>query len=311
MAWTSGTATDYVDLMNRMVAFLTTNTELVAANQNWVELSNNNEGFVRQYFLRGPGLSSSEQIFLQFRAFEDPANDRFNWQVNGALGYDALSPYEGQPNLSPDTYAYYWDQAIPYWFIANGQRIIVVARISTSYIVSYYGKLLPYGTPNAFPYRVVIGGCGGNPNARWSDSSDTFDVSCIMSPGTGCQFYTGDGGWRAIKNRSSRNGTSSTSDINVSPTHAGAFFRGTSSSWTTFSQVQPNPDGSYTRMPFILGTTKASPSVNMFGELDGLLWVTGTGNAAENIITDNGQDYLVVQNMNRTAWEEYAAVRLS
>ncbi|MGI9277485.1 MAG: hypothetical protein ACR2PT_21885 [Endozoicomonas sp.] len=309
MAFEQGTANGHVDLLDKVVSFLTTNQQLVDDKQNWQVLKTESEGYLRQFFLKAPGLSGKEEIYINFRVFDNKENDRYNWHTRGALGFIENQKFLDQPNLSPKTYSYYWDKAIPYWLVGNGQRVIIVAKISTSYVVSYFGKIIPYGTPKQFPYPLFIGGVGNDSGKRWSDSSNTFDVSCVMSPGQGCQFYTSDGGWRQVRNRYSTS-SSDTSYLNLLPTAQGGFFRARSSGWTTFKQVQPNPDGSYTLLPFMLATHNNYPSRNVYGELDGLLWVTGTGNAAENIITIDSQDYLVVQNMHRTDWEEYAAVRL-
>lgn len=310
MAYETGTATGHIDLLDKLIHFLTTHTDLVTTGENWTTLSTRDEGWSRQYFMKAPGVTTTEDIYINFRSFEDAPNDRYNWHVKGALSYSSASPLEGQPNTSPRSYVYLWNQPMPYWFVANGQRVIMVAKVSTTYIVTYFGKILPYGTPASFPYPLLIGGVGNQSTLRWSDSSITFDLSCLMSPGAGCQLYTSDGGWRIVRNRSGAKNTD-TSYLNMFPTAAGGFFKGAStSSWRAFDPIQPNIDGSYNLLPFYIGTEKNYPSRNCFGELDGLFWVTGVGNSSENIITINQVDYLVVQNMHRTDWEEYGAVRL-
>lgn len=306
MALETGTANGHIDLLDKLVEFLTSHSDLVGQGQNWELLSNSDEGFSRQYFLRAPGLTTRENIHLQIRGLEDPQNDRYNWQINSALGFSASATWQGQPNLSPDTFSYYSNKAIKYWFVGNGQRVIMVAKVSTSYVTIYLGKIHPYGTPGHFPYPVLVGGVGDKSTYRWSDATLTADVSCIANPGKGCYLYTNDGDWRQVINRAGA--SQNTGLIGVLPTCSGAFF--SSLQWTTLDQVQANFDGSYNLIPFILGTSHQQPSVNTFGELDGMFWVTGTGNSAENIITIDDEDYLVVQNMHRSSWTEYCAVRL-
>ena len=39
---------------------------------------------------------------------------------------------------------------MPYWFIANGRRFIVIVRVSSVYQSAYAGFILPYHLPNTF-----------------------------------------------------------------------------------------------------------------------------------------------------------------
>ena len=47
------------------------------------------------------------------------------------------------------------------------------------------------------------------------------------------------------------------------------------------------------------------------GVFEGVFHVTGFGNAAENILTIGGVDHLVVQNLFRTGFTDYWALRLA
>lgn len=47
------------------------------------------------------------------------------------------------------------------------------------------------------------------------------------------------------------------------------------------------------------------------GELDGMYSVPGYGNSVENIITANGVDHLVVQDVYRTGYSDYWALKLA
>jgi hypothetical protein len=49
----------------------------------------------------------------------------------------------------------------------------------------------------------------------------------------------------------------------------------------------------------------------VLGELDGAYFIPGFGQAAENIVTISGQDYLVVQNIFRTTSDAYWALKLA
>ncbi|NYZ69105.1 hypothetical protein H0A36_24090 [Endozoicomonas sp. SM1973] len=172
----------------------------------------------------------------------------------------------------------------------------------------YAGKILPYGTPNHFPYPVLISGCDKVWNRRWS--STKMDTSCIFSPGKGSYFYYPDGTWKQVINRygGETNPTTKIDQIMVAPTSSSGFIRTNISGWDG-NPISPNPDGSYVLLPLILYSTELSK--NVYGEVDGLHWISGLANASENVITIGEKQYLVVQNVFRTTWDEYGVVELS
>ena len=298
MAVEIGTADNYLDLLEKLKAFLTTNEELVSAGQQWEVLSEKDEDYPAQVFFRAPGLSGKENIFINIRAFYNQNGDYYNWRIQGSIGFEPTAKYTDQPQSSPQSYLYLWQHKIPYWFVANGQRVIVVAKVSTVYMTMYAGKILPYGTPSHFPYPILISGCDQAGGRRWS--STTLDTSCIFSPGKGSFLYYPDGTWKQVINRYG-NGSIENEKIMVAPTCAGGFIRANGSHWDG-QAISPNPDGSYMLLPLILYSTELSR--NVYGEVDGIYWVTGLANASENIIPSDGKKHIVVQNVFRTTWDQ-------
>ena len=47
--------------------------------------------------------------------------------------------------------------SIPYWFLADGRRVIIVAKITTVYEHAYLGFLDAYATPGEWTYPLVVG----------------------------------------------------------------------------------------------------------------------------------------------------------
>ena len=66
--------------------------------------------------------------------------------------------------------------------------------------------------------------------------------------------------------------------------------------------ARPCPDGSYPLLPLVLAG---------LGEMDGCHAVPGFGNAAENLVRVGGIDHLVVQDVFRTGYGDYWALRLA
>jgi hypothetical protein len=307
MAWETGTATDQADLLAKIVTFLTTNTALVAADQEWVDLGAAT-GQTTGTWLRGPGLTTTEEIFVGFQAVNDVPGDIYGIEIAAAQGYNALQSFANQPGKSPASFVAVWNDAMPYWIVANGQRVIVVVKVSTTYHAFYLGKILPYGTPTQYPYPVYVGG-ESLTNVRWSDTGHGFrhfvdPGSTASATASGSYLIYPDGAWQYFQNWYNSSGTE--------------FPSGTGRAvWPNFGlsggarlrELRDNIDGSYTLLPNILHSS--TPSIGVLGELDGVQWVSGFGNAAENIITVGGQDYLVVQNIFRTTRWSYWALKLA
>lgn len=299
MAYETGTAAGYSDLLDKLIAFVTTNTELVSLGQNWVAVAGGAIG-TSQVVLKGPGLSGSEEIYVGIYRAQNTTNDTYNWGIGGAVGW---SPTTGYAYHSGWRYMYLWQHSIPYWFIANGQRIIVIAKISTTYHAMYAGKFFPYATPAQYPYPIYIGAEDQVETDRWS--KDNEDIGTFQSPRRGSRLFYTDSTWKTVMNYYESSGSAAANtDVNVWPTGQPA-----NSNTQITGSVTTFPDGGYALLPLILHMSL--PAINVLGELDGVFWVTGQQNAAENIITVGADNYLVVQDIYRTARNDYFAVRLA
>lgn len=301
MAFSQGTAGDYLDLLSKL------NTFLLA--QGWSQKGSNTTTYAlgsdtvaAEYYWMAPGLSGTEQIFINARAYFNTGGNYYNWEMRGAQGYIAANGFAGQPGFSPATYLYLQNSSIPYTFIVNGQRVIIIAQVGTVCETAYLGKILPYGTPGQYPYPVFIGGSGYDQSRRFSDTSSYhhgfFDGvnAYIAQPG---------GAWGLVGNWATNGGGGTTGSgylVNIAPW----FVQGGASTRTNY--LTNNLDGSYSIMPATL--VEASPP-QLLGELDGVAFVTGYSNGAMNTISIGGTNWLVVQDTFRTAADNFAAFQLS
>ena len=299
MAYQQGTATDYLDLLSKLDTFLVA--------QGWTQKAHNTTSYAlgsdtvaAEYYWMAPGLSGTEQIYLQIRAYNNTGGNYFNWEIRGAQGYLASNAFSTQPIVSPATYLYLWNSSIPYTFIVNGQRAIIVAQVSTVYETAYMGKILQYGTPGEYPYPVFVGGSGYDQSRRFSDATDYqhafFDPvnAYVAQPG---------GAWVQTQNWSTDGvGAYSTTPVNILPWYVQG------SSYTRLSWLTSNLDGTYSVFPAML--VESSPT-QILGEFDGVGFVTGYSNGSMNTVTISGTDWLVVQDTFRTSVDRYAAFQLS
>lgn len=308
MAWTSGTATDYRDLLAKLRKFLT--TDMTPASERWTELRWDQQATTQELILKGPGLSGTDEIYIGIRSYQDASAGWYFWDLQGFIGYNAANVFSAQPGAI-DNYApgmSLWNAPIQYWFVANGRRVVVVAKVSTVYEAAYLGFIKPYATPGQYPYPLLVGGSmTGQRGRNYSVTSPNHRH--FVDPGedvqnnanTACMLRSPSGAWLPFQN----NYYSGTVEYR---------YDGLRPVWPTnygyLGNVREAPDGTYVLFPIVLTQNNSSSDHDLFGELDGCYWVSGFNNAAENLITVGGVNHLVVQNVYRTTVRDYWALRL-
>lgn len=310
MATEIGTATGYKDLLAKLRTFLTG----LAVNP-WTSLRYTVGGGVAadECILRAPGLAGTDQIFVGITTFENATADYFNWRLGGFTGFNNALAFGAQPGVMQNVFVQLWNSPIPYWFVANGRRVIMVAKVSTNYHMMYLGFLNQYASPNQYPYPLAIGGnFAMSPEPaltdvawRWSNTFFTrqnFPMSTRWDPGGGViadntstlRLRAPNGLWKAM--RCGPNGSySDVDDSTVWPYMAGMV------------NLQANLGADQSPVfPIILHDN--TPEV--YGELDGVYATSGQGRASEDTLTEGADSLLMVQNVTKTARNDYCAVRL-
>lgn len=308
MAFVTGTATDYLDLLNIVVSTATANGWVVVADARV-----SGEGAV---YLRGTGMAGLENIYCNISTAKNVGADNYLWYLNGATGYQGAATFTTQPGTITANYPAIalWNQPMKYWICVNPRRIIVVANVSTVYVACYLGFMLPYSTPTQYPYPLVIGG-SQNPGLRWSTVGNGSTLPFIPlhnNPNSVLWPRLPNGSWYPIHMQDSTNNSSfyynDYKSDGVWP--YGGMFETTYS----FRNLGLSLSGEYTLQPliihydnFISGSLYHHAAL---GEFDGVYHVAGRSNASENIVQIGGDDYLVVQNIYRTGLGDYVAVKL-
>lgn len=324
MAWTSGTAADAADLFDKLLAFLTTDTALVADGAAWTLLRR--DSFVLDpkrdlAELRGPGSSASDAIHVQLALYVDPAAPAYAIRVLGSQSWQSAVPIttpEGQPgSLQAGTGSLgilprmpLFNAAISYWFVANGRRFIVVAKSGAYWGSLYAGFILPYGTPAQYPYPLFIGAnsaTGDNYQssslqvancAFWRTDGDYSDVysAAILAPG---------GGWIGANRLDSAN------TGRIWPWGLTIESRRNTLGPFELASLTALPDGATPLLPAIVYDSATAHPFNIWGELDGVFAVPGKEIAAGDTVTAGGASHLVVQQATSTNAARYAAIQLS
>lgn len=294
MAWATGTATNYLDLLEKLKTFLTTNATLVSLNQEWEILATQAGG--TDVLLRGPGLAEDDEIHVRITTASNVGADRYGWDIAAFVSYNPGVAFSLQPGISPYGGIALWNSAITYWFIASGRRFIVIAKVSTVYSSMYAGFYLQYATPTEMPYPMLIAGSheNGAQDHRWSQAD--YNVGGFWDPSDGNAFLRSPGGsWLTLANYTMSSSRAAQNVTNTWP-------------YEMDLESAQGPDGVMPSFPVVIHSS--AEGGNVFGELDGVLWVTGNGVGSEDTVTIDGSTYLIVQSVYRTTRLDYAAIRL-
>lgn len=287
MAYTSGTATDYKNLIAILATF--------AAANGWTVL----EQTTNLLWMRGQGLAGTDEIYVGIQTYEDTGNGYYNWELFGAISWRSGRAPEGQPKNSGDdkVFTYLWNSSIPYWIVANPRRIILVAKVGTVYQFVHLGLLTPLGTDAQYPYPLLIGGCGSTKNQSYSAGNSYISAfwNTPQISGSNGMLRLPNGAWAIVG--------SSGGSVAIPQTKIVS-----ETSYTQIANLLSSPDGSYVPEQFFIVDSNRS---DIYGEIDGLFRVSGFGNSSENIITISGVNYMSFQDTFRSGNSNFCALRLN
>jgi hypothetical protein len=271
--------------------------------------------------LMGPGTSGADEIYTAIQTVKSAGDDYYNWRLMGMTAYGNVEmQYMSGITQGRLPRMLMWQEQIHYWFVANGRRYIVVAKISSVYETCYMGFALPYGLPTQFPYPLVIGGsaCPTTTVAYNRYSSTDYSHRSFMNPYTdnsivgACVVDTFDttnypstlkvlsgNAWVRLGNYYITN----LQYTNIVWPYCHGMY--SPSSYNDFSKyLKENMDGSYPIFPTII--MLSSPSLNIMGELQGIFATTGFGGiAAEDTFSLDGFTYVAFPctfNASRGDW---------
>lgn len=312
MAVEIGVASNYNDLYTKLRDFLTTNVDLVTAGQEWSVLSGPAVGALTpsdELLLQGPGNAGTDEILVGLHPSVSVGSDYYNLGIAGYSSYNPGIPLVDQPNRLAERYLHLWDSSMPYWFIANGRRFIVVVRVTTVYESAYAGFILPYHLPTTWAYPHFVGACSRQATWRYSQI-DQGGHSAFFNPGsytssnsvavsnTSAALRLPDGTWQWIANKYQASTEAPHNINNTAPW----------GQWMGLTTYRDGLDGEHKPSPAEIAITSPYPA--NLGALEGVWYSPGFGTASENTITVDGVTYLIVQNTYRTSNHEYAGIAL-
>lgn len=322
MAYTSGSATDWINLAEVLHTWLT-------GTCGWASLAytagNVDTGGMSMY-LRAPGADTDKQVFINIQSVFDNTIPAYAWDVRGAIGYNAAVSFVNQPGTSEPTYFSLWKSTINYWFYASNRRVIVIAKCNNAYISMYAGFFLPWATPAQYPFPLFIGGSDGT--LRAYNDSNSAHSSFVMPGGpsdlSGAKVRAQSGTWLKVCNKVSQTAQYSSAGTNTNYPFMfpyDACRSGWSSSsalgWRLAStagevtesgiinKLVPTNQGERCLMPVQI--MNGGP-VAQFGALDGIYFPMGNGLSSEQTATFDGRTFRVFAAITRTQSTDFFAV---
>jgi len=208
MAFETGTATDYLDLLNKLKLFMTgansptSGLEWVVIKENStfnspqnqipdgsgaIKTAANNDQDHTEIIFRGTGGVSPEQnIYFGIQTLGLAVSGYFNWQMRGLTGLLDTSPetdFLDQPGISPPAYLTLQNTIMTYWFVGNDRHVKGTVKTGTAFQHFYLGFLNTFSTVTEYPYPLAVCGTAELEQRIFSQNSINLAASVINGGG--------------------------------------------------------------------------------------------------------------------------------
>lgn len=306
MAFITGTATDYHDLLDDLRAWL-------VGTVGWTQLAYTAPASITdqaELYLRGPGAGAGRQVFVNIQTFSNVPNAAYGWKIRGATAYDVSLGFDAQENVSPEIFYNTWQFSMPYWFYANDRRFIVVARVSSSDVSCYCGFFLPFATPDEYAQPLYVG--ANYPILEQHDIENTRN-RMIADPGSDTAYFLTRGGstWRGVTNH-----LNATTAISIQGGERSVLWpfrtpRADSNpddnDWNNngISDLRPNLNG---ELPLWTVHIINPEDRILMGALDGVYAAPGFNRTSQQVLTQGGQTFRIFQNIFRTTDRDFMGI---
>lgn len=318
MAFTSGTATDYADLLDKLRLYLVA--------QGWTQLAwtaGTVAGGGASLAVRGPGAGAGLETFIQIRTESNVSLSYYGWRIRGSIGWDVANPEGSQPGQQPTpSYFNLWQNSIDYRFYVNDRRFIVVAKLGTVTLSMYAGFFLPWSLPTGYPFPLYIAGT-------------YFELNIYNLANSAHRFFCDPGGLPySLSTAWVRNPSGNWIPmVNHTPTGANDNNHSFGNSYT-YGAVHPygvgGDDDNITDAQYLYGGTglleymvrTRQDEIGMwpislhgvqgveeaYGVLDGAYCIPGIGLVNEQTFTASARNFRVFQNVGRSSGNDFVAI---
>jgi hypothetical protein len=319
MAHTTGIATDYIDLLDRL--------RLYVIAQGWQAVEwtpgtvAGGDSLLR---LVGPGAGAGRPVVVSIQTVADVPQSRYSWTLRASTAHVAgAAPGTMPGETATPSFLNLWENAIPYWFFVNDRRIVVIARCSTFYMSAYAGMFLPWATPPQYPFPLYVG-ADYPVQQLWSYNDSGRRMMCdpggtAVSPSA--QVRTPEGSWIPVINHDFGASNDNVSGLGAGDTgfvwpwhvgdHSSLDALGT---WGGINSGQAGGGALDRFVPTRQGERWVWPATIMrrngtpLGALDGVFCAPGAGLVTEQTITAGARNLMLFQNIQRASGNDFLAM---
>lgn len=260
----------------------------------------------KECILHNTGLSGTENVLVGIREWKYPAGAAHAWDLTGYTTYVADQYWNvSTDQYNRDAYDEDWehftrlpmmplvDDTIYYWFFADSQRIIVVAKVQSNYESCYLGFGDRFGSPTDYPYPLLIKGSAWG-NLAFSSTSGYHQSIVDDYEGTANSIVYNK---LVVKPDNSWCSSVYNVDAKMHPMR-NWYHTGIISETPNFKEVLVGP---------VSVVDQASQAV-LF-EMDQVLHIAGTGVQSEDELDGpNGLRYKIFQNVHRVDYNDFFGV---
>lgn len=179
---------------------------------------------------------------------------------------------------------------IPYWLVADASRLALVIRSDSRYFFGYAGALERFGAPGEYPLPGLI--CANN-QAEADTYLDSGNVNFPHSNGSSSH---------PVDLKTPLGNSAFGSEVRAFPPGG----------YTTTAAIGRRPNGDWPLMPVLIFFLDSSTNERGFaGTMIGVFGTDSRGSASGDLIEVGGQDYLLVENVNRGEGDHFIALKLA
>ena len=257
------------------------NDELTT-DTNWDILRYDDTIEPRELIVKGKGYSGTEEIFIGFRSYQSVGADYYNLSVAAFTGYVSGNTFATQPGYKENSLCGH-NLSIQYWISISPQRVAMALKVGTPvYETAYVGKFFPFATPTQYPYPMVcFGTLTGQPATRYSDATHSMS---FKGSRTNALMRDVAGSW-------------------IQP----ACWPWNASLIASGTDLQRDTGSTYFLNPILVMKT----NTEVYGQLEGVYHISGFNNVVENTLVIDSKDYVVIQDVGRTSFNDYIALEVT
>lgn len=182
--------------------------------------------------------------------------------------------------------------------------MVIIARIGSVYLSGYFGFGFPYDLPTVHDWPMVIAAGSSTENRKFDYAGP--NLRSITDPTRySMKAYFPSSGWKNFSNVYDVSNTDQPDNAVEGSVWPSSMTHGLASNWWPY---RDNLDGTMPLFATVL-CHRSNPT-HVWGELDGVYVTTGFNNSPEAIITKDGYDHIVFQNVFRNTYQDFFAVRM-